>query len=462
MNKKSLKLIIILIAATTTAAISSCSQSADIGDLTVVNGKWNRSEDNISLFKIVDGRLEEVANTKVSADSTFGMAIPVKKEGFYTIGTHRAQMEITRYTFYFTPGCILNIEFNDTTYSLTGSNTQENKAMERWHNFILPLETNFFRTNGGKGSSTYANYFPLLEEKLKDLETKDFGSTDNPTFNSAFNNFRKYDLMFLAVAFNYLPRTAHPSQNDFIQYYKDLDLSNITSNAGILKHPFGARLLTNLIYISKQMQLVDNDADFHSLLKNDTLIGEMAAQSTSRIDSYQTFLEFEEYEGKYILTDDQKARVKAAKNKLAKNNKEGQPAVDFKYSDINGKQVALSDLKGKVVLIDVWATWCGPCKAQIPHLKKMEKDYHGKDIVFLSVSVDEKKNEQKWKDFVKKEELGGIQLFAGGFKSDIAQSYNIQSIPRFILIDKEGKMVSASSPRPSDPKLRVMVDKLLK
>src|SRR5690606_23739996 len=119
----------------------------------------------------------------------------------------------------------------------------------------------------------------------------------------------------------------------------------------------------------------------------------------------------------------------------------------FTYPDLNGKMVSLTDFKGKVVLVDVWATWCGPCKAEIPALKKMEEELRAKDIVLLSVSVDEEKDKQKWKDFVKDENLTGVQVFASGW-SDIAKFYKITGIPRFMVFDKKGNIVSTNSPRP--------------
>ncbi|MGN6510817.1 MAG: TlpA family protein disulfide reductase, partial [Chitinophaga sp.] len=135
----------------------------------------------------------------------------------------------------------------------------------------------------------------------------------------------------------------------------------------------------------------------------------------------------------------------------------GGPAVDFTYPDLKGKQTSLSDFKGKVVLVDVWATWCGPCKGEIPHLKKLEKEMHGTDVVFMSVSVDVEKDHQKWKDFVASEELGGVQLFASGW-SDIAKFYNIKGIPRFMVFDKKGNIVSTDAPRPSSKELKLLLE----
>ncbi len=147
--------------------------------------------------------------------------------------------------------------------------------------------------------------------------------------------------------------------------------------------------------------------------------------------------------------------------KLRKLN--GQKSPSFTYENFKGGTTSLSDLKGKYVYIDVWATWCGPCRQEIPHLQKVEKDYHGKNIEFVSLSIDQKKDYEKWRKMVADKSLGGIQLFADkDWSSAFTQAYYVDSIPRFILIDPQGNIVSADAPRPSDPALRTQLDKLLK
>jgi thiol-disulfide isomerase/thioredoxin len=136
----------------------------------------------------------------------------------------------------------------------------------------------------------------------------------------------------------------------------------------------------------------------------------------------------------------------------------GSPSPTFDYENINGRKTSLESLKGKFVYIDVWATWCGPCIGEIPALKEVEKEYHGKNIEFVSISIDDKKDYEKWKKMVADKELKGIQLFADNdWKSDFVKKYAIDGIPRFILIDTEGKIVNADAPRPSDAKLKELL-----
>ena len=128
------------------------------------------------------------------------------------------------------------------------------------------------------------------------------------------------------------------------------------------------------------------------------------------------------------------------------------------YENIKGGTTSLTDLKGKYVYIDIWATWCAPCRNEIPHLKALEKDFHGKNIEFVSISVDKLTAYEAWKSMVKDQELGGIQLFADkDFESEFITEFGINAIPRFILLDPEGNIVDADADRPSNPRLKELL-----
>ncbi|VXB34007.1 Thioredoxin [Flavobacterium sp. 9AF] len=122
----------------------------------------------------------------------------------------------------------------------------------------------------------------------------------------------------------------------------------------------------------------------------------------------------------------------------------------FNFENHKGGKTKLEDFKGKYVYIDIWATWCAPCRAEIPYLKKIEEKYHNDNIVFVSISVDTQKDYEKWKKFVTDKQLGGVQLFAdNNWNSDFIKAFGVNAIPRFILIGPDGKVIFADAPRPS-------------
>lgn len=138
----------------------------------------------------------------------------------------------------------------------------------------------------------------------------------------------------------------------------------------------------------------------------------------------------------------------------------GKSSPDFAYNDLNGNMITLNDFKGKYIYIDVWATSCEPCKDEILPLQDLHRTFT-KNIEFVSISVDYLKDEKKWKDFISTNNLKGTQLIAdNNWYSEFIRAYKITTIPRFILIDPNGKIVDAYAPRPSQKKLRSIFKKL--
>lgn len=141
----------------------------------------------------------------------------------------------------------------------------------------------------------------------------------------------------------------------------------------------------------------------------------------------------------------------AARNKKYAAAKELPDAFNFEFEDCNGKKFTLNDFKGKMIMIDCWASWCAPCRGQIPHLRALEHEYKDMDIVFISVSLDNTK--EAWLKGVEEEKLEGYVLYApGAFKNPFPKFYGIASIPRFLLIDANGKMINNDMPKPQDMK----------
>ncbi len=127
----------------------------------------------------------------------------------------------------------------------------------------------------------------------------------------------------------------------------------------------------------------------------------------------------------------------------------GQPAADFTFNTADGKKMKLSDLKGKVVYLDFWASWCGPCISELPAAKKVEDHFAGRDVVFLKVSIDE--DETAWKNALEKRKIEGINTrLDGGWKAPVAKQYGVQGVPSYFLLDKKGKFITETTPRPSE------------
>ena len=115
----------------------------------------------------------------------------------------------------------------------------------------------------------------------------------------------------------------------------------------------------------------------------------------------------------------------------------GQPAPAFEIENLEGKLVSLQSFKGKYVLIDFWASWCGPCRKEIPNLKKIYEVYHEKGIEFISISTDT--NEESWEKALKQEAMPWIQIRD---TKKISDTYNVTAIPHILLLSPEGKIIA--------------------
>ena len=111
-------------------------------------------------------------------------------------------------------------------------------------------------------------------------------------------------------------------------------------------------------------------------------------------------------------------------------------APPFSVTTIDGKQISLDSLAGKVVLIDFWATWCGPCREALPHIREIAHRFQEQPLVVISISLD--KDEGKWKDFVAKNQMTWLQYRDGSFTGPIARSFGVNAIPATFTIDADG------------------------
>lgn len=128
--------------------------------------------------------------------------------------------------------------------------------------------------------------------------------------------------------------------------------------------------------------------------------------------------------------------------KVAKKTAIGVKYQDLQLTDFNGNKVNLSKYvkKGEYVMLEFWASWCGPCRAEIPHIKHVNEQYKGKGFTILSISIDER--EQDWKKAMKEEGMDWTQLNDRvGFKGTACKTYNITGVPYCLLLDKEGRIM---------------------
>lgn len=429
--------------------------------LTTIGGNVDKElVKKVYLYVVEEGEMKEYASTQIDADNNYAFALTKVEEGFYYLGDNLKGKPVYN-RFYLKQGETVTLDLHQTGYDLN-SKSAENKILGEWEKLYAEIAVPAFQFWGA--SATYVTFFPTLKNILpKAAAFKKKINTPNKAFNNLLTLVVDSDIEYAAIQFLYTPRSAHPSKEERPDYYNSIINQNKFCDTRLLKLGDAMSRLDRyaMFYtMNSGIEIKPGDQLQHSVnaICNDTLKGMLAVNRVSRYKSLEKLQDDLAPYKKYFLTDSIRAKYLRFESSLASYAK-GEKAYNFSYPDINGNTVTLASFKGKVVLVDTWATWCMPCKKEIPHLKKLEEELKGKDIAIVSLSVDEAKDETKWKDFVKKEKLGGIQLYAKGF-SEFAKYYKINAIPRFLIFDKEGKIVTVDSPRPSEPELKELLLKL--
>ncbi len=446
----------------------------------------------------------------VNGDGTFNSKVTLPAKGFYSL-TGVGQL-------YLEPGYQLQITLApDSTYRFSGKGSMENNAASDARKAL----SKYVQTDPERLLGQQALYIPVPEFISKmDAFVKDgqhsFDQLPSPFFREIAAKDLAYYAKYVLANYSIYYGTDLEKQNAF---YKMMETGNRTDTAFQRRLSEAGRAMHVKRLDSTERRLLD-DITMNNWDKNDAVLFRESAWYRQVLQHYLSTVQYTKYRhlfeasvtdnnvrtlmNLYItkgeITDpsmleyytytgtqsalkmlkDKRVRdslykdyVAGAKNPAhlkeireiysnANTYGDNTPAPDFSYEDVSGKKVSLKDLRGKYVYIDVWATWCGPCKMEIPHLSKIEALYEHHKIQFVSLSVDKHADKQKWKDFVQKGNLKGIQLLADkDFQSDFIQKFNINAIPRFILIAPDGKIVSADALRPSNPELKALLDKLL-
>lgn len=421
----------------------------------------NKNGDFIS---VIDKDGKEVRKIKVSENGTFSDTI-FNANGSFRFNDGKESSEI-----FLKDGYNVNLKMDakefDETITYTGDGSKENNYLAQKFMFAEESGIKDMRKLFSLGEEEFlqkvTDYRDGLEKKMSGLDS-DLVTTEKTENKYSFiSNVSNYERFHSIVTKD----KDFKVSNKFPDVKKDLDYNNEEDFKN--SRTYQGLVISNL-FNGVREEAKEKNIPFQTIALNRIKAHKSQVVKNEAVKSleYEVSASNPKAEELYnelmaISTNDDFKKRLTKKFKLIGKLGKGKASPKFvNYENNAGGTTSLDDLKGKYVYVDVWATWCGPCKQQIPFLKKVEKQYHNKNIEFVSISIDVKKDHQKWKDMVKKEELGGIQLFADNdWKSQFVQDYGIRGIPRFLLIDPEGNIVSSDAPRPSDPKLITLFNEL--
>ena len=431
---------------------------------TEITGKLNPSIfKKLQLQQIASDIHEEI---ELNTDGTLAKSLNIKQADVFTIKHRRDEY----YTF-LKPGETIQLK-GDPKDSLgiilTGDLSPENKYLQQYADIHQQIyESGSFRNIAKLEPSDFLAQYERRNHPLDSLMTvinKDnqLDAKFKKLLRLRLDATKAKGLIEYPLYYKYLNKKEVVLPKDYFAPLKKLDYDNTDLLA------FGEGLDFGKTLSEKGLNYEDFDKDakkyYQALIANTKKV--FTTPLLQKFFSYLFYKDILDFGGgldevgdelnSFMASTDNQFIINSLKKTIAPLEKirKGKPAPDFEGVTRDGKLVKLSDLKGKNVYVDVWATWCGPCIGEIPSLKKVEKKYHNKNITFVSISIDKQRDKEKWKNFIKEKNLSGTQIMADkAWNSAVVKEYNIKGIPRFILVDADGKILSSNAPRPSSKSL---------
>jgi len=434
----------------------------------------------ITIKRVVDGSFETVNSVNAEKEKPFLVPCVVKEEGFYYLSSLRWKLRV-----YLKPSDKLELAIDGKWGSYEVINgSEENKSMQKWQQLIFPI------TNYGYNLSilqrdtfdlnTYQKTYESLEPSIVNFRNNinHTGSRFSKLFKMAidvdkefapilflFNSPVKKTNGFISTPKNFNDVPAFYQRFIQVNKFSDASLLNIGEARSYMN--LYAKLVIAVLPEEKRKQLTQSEKLGLKInaISNDTLKSYFFKDQMSEIEVNNltefrsTFEPYKKYTKPAAV---KKKYLDVYQGFVGDTAYVGKSSYNFSLPDSTGRMISMKDFKGKVVFIDVWATWCGPCREQFPFLKEIEEEYKdNNDIVFMGKSIDRATDRKKWLNAMKKENLHGVQLLDDMGKF-FAHKYDIHAVPRFLLISKEGKWIEVRCPRPEAKEdLKKYLDKAL-
>jgi len=463
--------------------IMSCNTNIESSEKGVakISGKILNTKD--TLVSIMNEYGEILSETKIDSSSSFNLSINLNEPVKYYIAHYDELAKI-----YLEAGMdlkiSLNYEFFDESISFKGKGSTQNNYLKNKFLLVEKIEDSegiFSMNDLNKIKTYYVNkedtLLSLLESygfdkkstfyknEKSDIQFENYTSMikryndlKSQAVDTLKSTFIKYDS--IEITYERIRPDTLIIPNNYLDFLSEID---INSN-DILKYEYFLLKLCEFDYWSnntiadsvgysekarleaEQMLDIINKRFENNKAKSLVIEQKLKSYVSNRlgVDILEPY--FKQY--LEIETDTQKRAKFSDIYESIRGLKPGSFAPEFTARDISGKIISLSDYKGKFVYVDIWATWCPPCRKEIPFLADLEYHMNDKNVVFISISLD--KDSIAWANMVKDKNMKGIQLLADkAWNSDIAKSYVVKNIPRFLLIDPDGKIINQNASRPS-------------
>ena len=438
-------------------AIVSCKDDTEKA-ATVVSGKITNNRGSEITFKKPNNQ-EFIETLNVARDGSFLDTLLIET-GVYTFQYGRNRTEI-----FVEAGNDLTINFDandfENTLTFSGDGSEISTYLfnkQKTEKKLMGEDNSIYKLDEAAYVSKLKEIKSTLEKLVSDSKgiPGDFEEKEKRNLNYSYlvrlNNYQIFHSHYANVP-GFVPSEGFLKGVEEIKYDNEEDYL-YSADYRTLVTSYYRRQAADLARKDK----IDSDIAFIKVvgaLKQPTMKNELIYERVK-----YAFANSEDLEGLYkqfmasSTNETHKKEITESYNQF-KTVIKGQPSPKFKdYENFAGGKTSLDDLKGNYVFINIWATWSSPSPREMNSLKELETAYKGKNIKFVSISVDRAADHDKWKSVVGENKFAGIQLFADkDMESSFVKEYFIKTTPRYILIDPSGNIVDANAPRPSSSRL---------
>lgn len=437
----------------------ACSPAKEIGEVHIY-GTISGAENGFAEL-LYDGTAAAIGNSrditlKIDAQGYFDTTILLSKPEYF---------RLNRNTLYLSPGDDLQCQIpaNSFEASFSGRGSVANTYMKKR---LFPKGGSYLesgRAIKGNFSETRKHIHKQAQQRREELQSlqgvsDEFKAMENARIAAdVLNSYFAYPGYNWQEFYSENPQIAKQRQDTFYQ--------SIFDEVCLLLKQIDNEICLNVAVVRDVLlEMLWEHPDWVALLKLDM---EIFAKAEELSMVYKIVKGIQEQADKESLREANQClgqlQDQALKNELefaiaqVQMLMPGKEAIDFELYTQNGEKIKLSQLKGKYLYLDFWATWCGPCVYESPFFEKLAKEFKDENIEFLSISTDSEK--EAWLKYLDSHPKSLPQYISQDLV--LTEKWNIRGIPRFVLIDKNFKIINANAPRPSSPEITEYLHSIL-